>query len=369
MRGCGKGLSDNTRRLLHRSKSQTKTKRACDECAKTKAKCDGKRPCDRCRRKAIKCEKTRNGYEDPYSIYSIQNPVTVDAAVDAYSSVVETSHKDSNPTNSEFDYAAPPLNTPAVHFTATVHDQGTYFPPGEAPNNMALVLSSDKDFNMSHLFGDYGLADDEELSSEPDPASIYFSSIGSLDDLFNPQNQHNLISSPGFLPLTQSTRAFTDDGFSLARLDPLEAKCSEITALLKRSEPTASEETIDPYITRDNMVRACHLYGKHFQHNMPIIHSPSFDILTSPPILLLAVILVGACYAEDSIPPAQVPKLAMRLLAAIGAEPASFKFPWQMLGVANVRSMRLTCSVLPSPPFKPAYSFAASCRARETWQR
>jgi hypothetical protein len=361
MRGC---LSDGDRLLVHRSKSQTKTKRACDECAKTKAKCDGKTPCGRCRRKAIKCEKTRNGYEDPYSMYTIQNPVTMDVEVDASSGGVENSRKDSNPTN-----PAPHLDTPSVQLTATVHDQETYFPPHETPNNTALVLPSDQDFNISQFFGDYSLADDEELSSEPDPASIYFSSVSSLDYLFHPQNQHTLISSPRYLPLTTPTRTFTNDGFSLARLDPIEAKCSEIIALLKRLDPTDSEGIVDPYITRNNMVQGCHLYGRHFQRNLPIIHSPSFDILTSPPILLLAVILVGACYDENTIPPTQVTKLAMRLLAAIGAEPVNLKVSWQIFGVANVCSTKRTCSVLQSPPFKPAYSSAASYRARETWRR
>ena len=324
MRRCEKGLSDHERRLVHRSKSQTKTKRACDVCAKSKAKCDGQEPCDRCRRKAIKCGKTRNGYEDPYGIYSIQNPVAVDIQLDNSSSDPKTLHNDNDHSNSEVDYAAPHLNKPSVHSTATRHDQDTYSPHHEAPNNMALVLPSGKDFNMSHLFGDHGLADDEELCSELDPASVYFSSVGSLDYLFNPQNQHTLVSSPFLFPFTQTSCTFTGDGFSLARLDPIEAKCSEIIDLLKRSDPSDSEEILHSYITRNKMVSLCHLYGKHFQHNMPIIHSPSFDILKSPPILLLAIMLVGACYAEDSIPPPQVTKLAMRLLAAIGAEPASF---------------------------------------------
>lgn len=350
MRGCEKGLSDHARRLVHHSKSQPKTKRACNGCAKARSKCDGQKPCDRCRRKAIKCDKTRNGYKDPYGIYSVQNPVAVDIEVATSSSEAKSSHKDSDHTNPEFDYAAPHLETSSVHSTATRHDQETYFQGHEAPNNMPLVLPSDKDFNLAHLFGDYGLADDEELSSEPDPASVYFS-VGSLDYLFNPQNQHTLISGPVFCPFTQPSRAFTDDGFSLARLDPIEAKCTEIIDLLKQSDPTDAEEIIYSCITRNNMVRSCHLYGKHFQHNLPIIHSPSFDILKSPPILLLAVMLVGACYADDSIPPAQVTKLAMRLLAAIGAAPASFEFSWQMLGVAHISSTKQTCSVLLSPLF------------------
>lgn len=69
------------------------------------------------------------------------------------------------------------------------------------------------------------------------------------------------------------------------------------------------------------MTYLCHLYGKHFQSSLPIVHSPTFDMLKSPPILLLAIMLVGACYAKETIPPAQITKLAMRLLTAIGLEP------------------------------------------------
>jgi Fungal specific transcription factor domain len=123
------------------------------------------------------------------------------------------------------------------------------------------------------------------------------------------------------ISLYQPSSAFMDSGFSLTRLDPLEAKRNQIIELLRRSTPLDSENATYPYITRQNMVHLCHLYGRHFQHNLPIIHAPTFDMLKTPPILLLAVMLVGACYSKGSIPPAEVTKLAMRLLTAIAAEP------------------------------------------------
>ena len=133
-------------------------------------------------------------------------------------------------------------------------------------------------------------------------------------------------SDPDLLSFYQSSCPSIGNGFSLNRLDPLEAKCNELIELLKQSDPLDSEDIPSQFITRRNIVHLCHLYGKHFQHNMPIIHSPTFDILKSPPILLLAIMLVGACYSEGSIPPTQVTKLAMRLLAVIGAEPVSLLF-------------------------------------------
>ena len=113
----------------------------------------------------------------------------------------------------------------------------------------------------------------------------------------------------------------TSSGFSLTRLDPLESKCNELIDLLKRADPLNSNKAIYPYISRHNMVHLCHLYGQNFQNNVPIIHSPTFDMVKAPPILLLAIMLVGACYSEDSIPAAQITKLAMQLLTVIGLEP------------------------------------------------
>ena len=113
------------------------------------------------------------------------------------------------------------------------------------------------------------------------------------------------------------------NGFSLDRLDPLRGKCDEMIKLLKRCSCHDADETIYGYITRQNMIHLCHLYGKHFQQNMSIIHAPTFDMAASPPTLLLATMLVGACYAPDTIPPSQVAKLARSLLTAMALDPVS----------------------------------------------
>ena len=133
----------------------------------------------------------------------------------------------------------------------------------------------------------------------------------------------NSRSGSGILPFYQDSHSTIGDGFSLARLDPLEAKCNEIIDLLKRSDPLHSEGISYSYITRHNMLHLCILYGKHFQHNLPIIHSPTFDIAKSPPMLVLAIMLVGACYSEGSISSAQVTELALRLLNLIELQPVS----------------------------------------------
>lgn len=49
----------------------TRSKKACDQCASAKAKCDSEEPCQRCCAKAVTCAYTRQGYTDPYQIYRL----------------------------------------------------------------------------------------------------------------------------------------------------------------------------------------------------------------------------------------------------------------------------------------------------------
>jgi len=112
-------------------------------------------------------------------------------------------------------------------------------------------------------------------------------------------------------------------GFSVEQIDPVEAKCIEIRTLLHRSEPLVPDDVISTYITRDNLLLCSKLYGDHFQRNLPILHSPTFKLIDTSPILLLAITLVGACYSDGLIPAAYITKLAIRLLILIQNQPVS----------------------------------------------
>ena len=78
-----------------------------------------------------------------------------------------------------------------------------------------------------------------------------------------------------------------------------------------------ANSTVTAFITRHNLVICSELYGKHFQPNVPILHMPTFYLIEASPILLLAVMLVGACYSDKMIPVSLINKLAMRLLVLI----------------------------------------------------
>lgn len=115
-----------------------------------------------------------------------------------------------------------------------------------------------------------------------------------------------------------SKQAPPESGFAIAQLDPAEAKCLEVKALLEESLAFAKDDDALAYINRGNLVLCVGLYGKHFQPNLPDIHMPTFMLTETSPSLLLALMLVGACYSEGALPRAVIEKLAMRLLHSIG---------------------------------------------------
>lgn len=98
----------------------------------------------------------------------------------------------------------------------------------------------------------------------------------------------------------------------------MEAQCVEIRSLLSApSEASRDQDTINTYITRENLILCSRFYGQHFQPNVPLLHMASFDICRASPALLCAIMLAGSCYCGNVIPTASVTKLATLLLLAI----------------------------------------------------
>jgi hypothetical protein len=65
LRRCDKG--DINKDLLPKgSAKRPRAKTACNECAKSKLKCDSQNPCGHCMHSSLQCQYTRQGYSDPY---------------------------------------------------------------------------------------------------------------------------------------------------------------------------------------------------------------------------------------------------------------------------------------------------------------
>lgn len=106
-------------------------------------------------------------------------------------------------------------------------------------------------------------------------------------------------------------------GLHLQQIDSVEAKCAEIRTYIAGSQTsqTGVDHTVlARYVTRDRLVTCIQHYAKCFQSIQPILHLPTFELTKTPPDLLAAMMLVGACYASNVIPPTTVVQGAIHML-------------------------------------------------------
>ena len=104
-------------------------------------------------------------------------------------------------------------------------------------------------------------------------------------------------------------------GFSVYQMDPVRAKCETLIDFL-RSYDLELNSTELQFLTKDNLQQFVSLYGLHYQPNFPILHSPTFYVLDSPPILLLAMACVGAAYSNGLFSEKEIILLARKILRA-----------------------------------------------------
>jgi hypothetical protein len=115
------------------------------------------------------------------------------------------------------------------------------------------------------------------------------------------------------------------NGLLTAQIDPVEAKCANIRAIIGAF---GTNDSLLSYFTRANLVLLVELYSQYYQPNIPIVHEPTFRLIHESPVLLLAMMLVGACYSpENTIPSTTVTKLSVMLLGWIDSQPVGFLDP------------------------------------------
>ena len=65
------------------------------------------------------------------------------------------------------------------------------------------------------------------------------------------------------------------------------------------------------------------VFAKCFQSIQPILHLPTFELTKTPPDLLTAMMLVGACYSSNVIPPTVVVQGAIHMLLVLESSSVS----------------------------------------------
>lgn len=107
------------------------------------------------------------------------------------------------------------------------------------------------------------------------------------------------------------------EGLQLRQIDSVEAKCIEIQSYIGAFQTGIDHTILSKYLTRDRLVDCVQLYAKCFQSIHPILHLPTFELTKTPPDLLAAMMLVGACYSSNIIPPAIVVQGAIHMLLVL----------------------------------------------------
>lgn len=116
--------------------------------------------------------------------------------------------------------------------------------------------------------------------------------------------------------LRESAWNFTE-GLQLRQIDTVEAKCLEIQSYIGAFQTGIDHTILSKYLTRDRLVDCVQLYAKCFQSIHPILHLPTFELTKTPPDLLVAMVLVGACYSSNIIPPTIVVQGAIHMLLVL----------------------------------------------------
>lgn len=287
-----------------------------------KIKCDSQEPCARCRRRSWKCSYTRTGYVDPYLQFcrgekhawtpdNSSSTATTDRSAndrqDVSGSTAQTAGHDANSQTESLQDGS---------FSVSSGSNGTNPDPISIQNidTCAVADTGVVDFDFSLMDFDMNLGP----LWPPDPSFADFDPVCSLpyvsmdSDLSVGSNQCHIEPTIRETDLSR--------GFSVEQSDPVHAKCGAIRAVLRSVDTSVSEDELERYSSREQVLQYHQLYGRHFQYHFPILHSPSHSLLTSSPILLLAMVLAGAHYSQNSTHAYRLPHFAVRLITHIEME-------------------------------------------------
>ena len=262
---------------------------------------------------------TRKGYSDPYEAFQMPENTTPVAPTNdivplrgGIGQVVDSRPHETRvmgATSSTYSLLTPPvtelLNVDNSNgFGTNATDMITPFDHGDAsflsgygPNGMGMFL--------------------EELE---------WDSLWTLPEWSDAPNQS--FNLP--VPLESTETTLTPDktawqftqGFQLQQIDGVEGKCVEIRDYLRSFQTGFHLDSISKYITRDRLVNCVQLY-RYYQSVQPILHLPTFELTKTSPVLLVAMMLVGACYSNNDIPAATIVQCAIHVLLVLESSPVS----------------------------------------------
>jgi hypothetical protein len=94
-----------------------------------------------------------------------------------------------------------------------------------------------------------------------------------------------------------------NDYLNLLQIDPLAARCEGLVISIFGCVENLQhqEHWITEFFTTENIKAMLFLWAKRYAHHVPIIHLPTFSILTTPDALLFILCVIGKAYSKPGI--------------------------------------------------------------------
>ena len=106
-------------------------------------------------------------------------------------------------------------------------------------------------------------------------------------------------------------------GFTEEQLDPRHTLCADIKSMFRSVPGSVREDILAAFVSPAKLLHFVDLYGRYLLHHIPVLHKPSFQALRTPPVLHAAMIVAGACFADDHTLAEMVDEFAIGLLKVI----------------------------------------------------
>jgi len=95
------------------------------------------------------------------------------------------------------------------------------------------------------------------------------------------------------------------DGLTLLQIDPLQARVDALTIAVFGSLEALQQQDAwkQDFFTTENVKNMLFLWGKRWSQHVPIIHLPTFSIITAPDALVFILCVIGKAYSRPGIDP------------------------------------------------------------------
>lgn len=320
-----------------------KSTRACDQCVRLKVRCDLANPCERCRTKGGDCTYSKSlKRQDSREESGLLPPTSFAEQVGGMGQTVGYASEGFN---------FPPPAHPQAHMAQQGHQQQQAIvasqqrpPQSAAPHqqpprqltNVSQPPTSTGYYANSHTQPPNGEVDWSSFMHVPDPAFMdpfYIPQTGGPStDSGTPTTTASIEHSGGggtggsvFTLYNGGSDPSAMNGIlggfngwthlAMHQIDPLQAKCDQLIAVcfpesLDQSSPGSgspnlqikqepgNDADLKSWLTPDHVKNFVHLFFLNFQGHFPMIHLPTFNITLIYDGLLLAIICIGAVYAE-----------------------------------------------------------------------